>query len=45
VLLLRFEPPPLPIQLVFPSQRLLSAKVRALVELVTTNAAWHFIRL
>ncbi len=39
------EPPPLPIQLVYPSTRLLSAKVRAFVELVTKTCEWRFVEL
>lgn len=40
-----FEPPPLPIQFVYPSARLLSAKVRALVELARTTRDWRFNQL
>jgi DNA-binding transcriptional LysR family regulator len=43
VVLRDFEPPPLPIHIVYPSTRLLSAKVRAFIELVTTTRDWHFI--
>ncbi len=42
VLLAEFEPEPLPIQLVYPSARLLAAKVRAFVDLVAANASWDF---
>jgi DNA-binding transcriptional LysR family regulator len=45
VVLAAFEPPPRPIQIVFPTTRLLSAKVRAFVELVTTSCDWTFTRL
>jgi DNA-binding transcriptional LysR family regulator len=38
----KYEPPPLPIHIVFPSSRLLSAKVRAFVDLVTTTCDWRF---
>lgn len=36
------EPPPLPIQIVYPTTRLLSAKVRAFVEMCTTACTWDF---
>jgi DNA-binding transcriptional LysR family regulator len=39
-----FEPPPLPIHLVYPTARLLSAKVRAFIELVTETSDWNFSR-
>jgi len=39
-----FEPPPAPIQLVYPSARLLSANVRAFVELAATRR-WQFVEL
>lgn len=42
VLLADFEEPPLPIQVVFPSSRLLSAKVRAFVDLIVTTCDWRF---
>ena len=45
VLLRKPEPPPLPIQLVYPTSRLLSAKVRAFVEHVIETTAWRFIEL
>ena len=37
-----FEPAPLPIQIVYPTTRLLSAKVRAFVELCTKACTWDF---
>lgn len=37
-----FEPPPLPIHLVYPTSRLLSAKVRAFIEMVVENCDWNF---
>jgi DNA-binding transcriptional LysR family regulator len=40
IVLRDFEPPPRPIQIVFPTTRLLSAKVRAFVELVTSTCDW-----
>lgn len=45
VVLADFEPPPLPIHLVYPTTRLLSAKVRAFVDLATTSCDWHFVAL
>ena len=45
VVLSAYEPRPLPIQIVFPTSRLLSAKVRAFVELVTSTCTWRFIDL
>ena len=42
VVLQRFEPPPLPIHIVYPTSRLLSAKVRSFIDLVTETAQWHF---
>ena len=44
VVLSGFEPPALPIQVVYPSTRLLSAKVRAFIELAVA-APWSFTRL
>lgn len=37
-----YEIPPLPIHLVYPTSRLLSAKVRAFVDLVLHDCDWHF---
>ncbi len=37
------EPPPIPIQLVYPTSRLLSAKVRTFVEHVSKTCAWEFV--
>lgn len=37
-----FEPAPLPIQFIYPSSRLLSAKVRTFVELGATTCDWQF---
>jgi DNA-binding transcriptional LysR family regulator len=45
VVLAAHEPAPLPIQVVFPSARLLSAKVRAFVDLVAETRDWRFIDL
>ncbi len=43
VVLDEFERAVLPIHLVYPTTRLLSAKVRALVELVATTCNWRFV--
>ena len=45
VVLTEFEPPPLPIHIVYPTSRLLSAKVRAFVELVAKTCDWRFVTL
>jgi DNA-binding transcriptional LysR family regulator len=42
VVLERFEAPPLPIHIVYPTSRLLSAKVRTFVDLVIEISDWHF---
>jgi len=42
VVLAKFEPPPLPIHIVYPTSRLLSAKVRAFIDLVVETSDWHF---
>ena len=42
VVLEKFEPPALPIHIVYPTSRLLSAKVRAFIDLVAEIDAWHF---
>jgi DNA-binding transcriptional LysR family regulator len=42
IVLAKFEQPPLPIHAVYPTSRLLSAKVRAFIDLVTETADWHF---
>jgi hypothetical protein len=39
----QFEPPPLPIQLVYPTARLLSAKVRAFIDLAVATTDWRFV--
>lgn len=44
IVLAGFEPPPLPIHAVYPSSRLLSAKVRAFVDLAA-GAGWRFVDL
>ncbi len=42
IVLEAFEPPPLPIHFVYPSSRLLSAKVRAFIELAAATCDWRF---
>jgi len=42
IVLAKFEQPPLPIHLIYPTSRLLSAKVRTFIDLVTETADWHF---
>jgi DNA-binding transcriptional LysR family regulator len=42
ILLTKFEQPPLPIHIVYPTSRLLSAKVRTFIDLVVEISDWHF---
>lgn len=42
IVLAKFEQPPLPIHVVYPTSRLLSAKVRAFIDLVVEISDWHF---
>jgi DNA-binding transcriptional LysR family regulator len=42
IVLAAFEPPPLPIHIVYPTSRLLSAKVRTFIDLVAATADWRF---
>ena len=42
IVLQKFEQPPLPIHIVYPTSRLLSAKVRTFVDLVTEISDWQF---
>jgi DNA-binding transcriptional LysR family regulator len=42
IVLTKFEVPPLPIHLVYPTSRLLSAKVRTFIDLVIEISDWHF---
>jgi DNA-binding transcriptional LysR family regulator len=42
IVLAKFEQPPLPIHIVYPTSRLLSAKVRTFIDLVTELSDWHF---
>jgi DNA-binding transcriptional LysR family regulator len=45
IVLPEFEPPPRAISIVYPNTRLLSAKVRAFVDLVTSTCDWRFLEL
>jgi DNA-binding transcriptional LysR family regulator len=45
IVLPELEPPPLPIHIVYPSTRLLSAKVRAFIDLVAASCDWSFVTL
>jgi DNA-binding transcriptional LysR family regulator len=42
IVLAKFEQPPLPIHIVYPTSRLLSAKVRTFIDLVTERSDWQF---
>jgi DNA-binding transcriptional LysR family regulator len=42
IVLARFEQPPLPIHIVYPTSRLLSAKVRTFIDLVVEISDWRF---
>ena len=42
IVLEKFEQPPLPIHIVYPTSRLLSAKVRTFIDLVIELSDWHF---
>ncbi|MFK4653534.1 DNA-binding transcriptional LysR family regulator [Bradyrhizobium japonicum] len=42
IVLAKYEQPTLPIHIVYPTSRLLSAKVRAFVDLVVETAEWRF---
>ena len=42
IVLAKYEQPPLPIHIVYPTSRLLSAKVRTFIDLVTEISDWHF---
>jgi DNA-binding transcriptional LysR family regulator len=42
IVLQKFEQPPLPIHIVYPTSRLLSAKVRAFIDLVVDGSDWRF---
>ena len=42
LVLAQFEQPPLPIHIVYPTSRLLSAKVRTFIDLAVETIDWHF---
>src|SRR5258708_3338346 len=42
IVLAKFEQPPLPIHIVYPTSRLLSAKVRSFIDLAVEISDWHF---
>ena len=42
IVLAKFELPAMPIHIVYPTSRLLSAKVRSFIDLVIETADWHF---
>lgn len=42
IVLAKYELPPIPIHLVYPTSRLLSAKVRAFIDLVVAQTDWRF---
>ena len=42
IVLAQFEQPALPIHIVYPTSRLLSAKVRSFIDLVVETSDWHF---
>ena len=42
IVLAKFEQPPLPIHIVYPTSRLLSAKVRTFIDLAIETSDWHF---
>ena len=44
IVLAKFEQPALPIHIVYPTSRLLSAKVRTFIDLVVETSDWHFGR-
>jgi DNA-binding transcriptional LysR family regulator len=43
IVLPRYEPPPLPIQFVYSSTRLLSANIRAFIDLAVATRDWNFV--
>jgi hypothetical protein len=45
ILLPKYEPEPLPIQLVYPGARLPSANPRAFIELALVTRNWNFVEL
>lgn len=44
IVLAKFEPPPLPIHIVYPTSRLLSAKVRTFIDVATEITDWNFAK-
>jgi DNA-binding transcriptional LysR family regulator len=44
IVLAKFEPPPLPIHIVYPTSRLLSAKVRTFIDLALEITDWQFAK-
>ena len=42
-ILIDYEPPPYPVQFVYPSSRLLSVKVRKLIDLASATRDWDFL--
>ena len=44
VVLASFQPPPVPIHIVYPTSRLLSAKVRTLIDLAVETTDWQFAK-
>jgi DNA-binding transcriptional LysR family regulator len=42
IVLAKFEQPALPVHIVYPTSRLLSAKVRTFIDLVVETSDWHF---
>ena len=42
IVLAKFEQPALPIHIVYPTSRLLSAKVRAFIDLAVESSNWRF---
>lgn len=45
VVLSKYEPPPLPIALVYPASRLPSANLRAFIDMVVATRKWNFVEL
>lgn len=45
VVLSKYEPPPLPIQVVYPASRLPSASLKSFVELAVATRKWDFVEL
>ena len=45
IVLPTYEPPPLPIQLVYPASRLVSASLRAFIALAVETRSWDFVEM